>query len=309
MRRYVLLSCALLLSAVVFNGQGIESKVVKVRTLNVRDILYLLTSGNINSLALMRDEGVVLIDAGLPGWDRAMHDSLSAVSDQPITIIINTSADAERAGGNPGFPTATRIIAQENARASMLKMDELKGSNAKFLPSETVKDKLTLLDGQDRMDLYYFGPAHTNGDLVVVFPEKHLAYLGDVFPGKAAPSIDVANGGSGVAFPQTLAKAIAEIHGVNRVVTGIDQGVAVPRNRSTAQGSVILSNPLTFTWADFQEYADFNRDFLSAVREAMNAGKSAEEAAANLNLPEKYKNYDFQHAKANVEAIYQELKK
>ena len=93
----------------------------------------------------------------------------------------------------------------------MQKMDAFKGPNARFLPTQTVTDKMSLLDGIDRIDLYHFGAGHTNGDLIVVFPEKHVAYLGELFPGKAAPVIDTANGGSGVAFPQTLARAVAEI--------------------------------------------------------------------------------------------------
>ena len=49
------------------------------------------------------------------------------------------------------------------------------------------------------------------GDLVVVFPQKRLAHLGDLFPGKAAPSIDTANGGSAVELPRTLARIVAEL--------------------------------------------------------------------------------------------------
>jgi hypothetical protein len=63
------------------------------------------------------------------------------------------------------------------------------------------------------------------------------------------------------------------------------------------------------TWNDLQEYADFNRDFLAAVQDAIRAGKTADEAAATLKLPDRYKDYDMQRAKANVQAIYAELKK
>ena len=75
MRRFVYSLGALLLTAVVFQGQ---QQVVRMRTLNVRDILYVLTSDNTNSMALMLDDGVVLIDAGLPGWDGAMAGIRSA---------------------------------------------------------------------------------------------------------------------------------------------------------------------------------------------------------------------------------------
>jgi hypothetical protein len=63
------------------------------------------------------------------------------------------------------------------------------------------------------------------------------------------------------------------------------------------------------TWDDLKEYADFNRDFLAAVKEAIAQGKSAEQAASALQLPERYKDYAMQRAPANVAAIYRELGK
>ena len=60
-------------------------------------------------------------------------------------------------------------------------------------------------------------------------------------------------------------------------------------------------------WSDVQEYADFNRDFLMAVKEARAAGKSAAQAAATLRLPDRYRDYDMRQARANVDAIYAEL--
>ncbi len=108
-------------------------------------------------------------------------------------------------------------------------------------------------------------------------------------------------------FPQTLASAAAEITGVNQVVTGHEEGLVAERDPSAV--SVDITTPRTMRWSDVQEYADFNRDFLAAVREARQAGKTADEAAATLRLPEKYKAYDMQRARANVEAIYSELRK
>ena len=309
---------AIVLTAIVAGGGlsmtvagGVQDrdspKIVRMQTVNVRDILYILTGGGGNTLALMRDDGVVLIDTKRPGWGRPILDTIQAVTDKPVTMIINTNSDADHTGGNIEFPTATQIVAQANTKANMQKMDAFKGPNAKFLPSKTVTDRLTLLDGPDRIDLYYFGRGHTNGDLVVVFPEKRLADFGDLFPAKAAPFIDTANGGSGVEFPKTLAKAIAEIKGVSRVVTGHDESSLIPAGAGS--GSAIFANPKTMTWNDVQEYADFNRDFLAAVEDAIKAGKSAAEAVATLQLPERYKAYDMQRAKENVEAIYRELGK
>jgi hypothetical protein len=140
-----------------------------------------------------------------------------------------------------------------------------------------------------------------------VFPEKRVAHFGDLFPSKAAPVIDTAAGGSGVAFPETLVRAVAEIKNVTRITTGHDEASAIPRDADSP--SAIFANPRTMTWNDLQEYAEFNRDFLAAVRQSITGGKTADEAAATLQLPEKYKDYDMRNAKANVHAIYRELGK
>ena len=282
-----------------------EPKIVRIQTLNVRDILYVLTGGGGNTLALMRDDGVVLIDTKLPGWGRPISEVIRAVTDKPVTMIINTHAHEDHTGGNAEFATATKIVAHENAKARMQKTTAFSGAGAKYLPNVLVSDRLSLLEGADRIDLYYFGRAHTDGDLVVVFPEKRLAHLGDLFPGKAAPAIDTANGGSAVEFPRTLARIVAEITGVVRVTTGHDESTLVPANRDS--GAAIFANPRTMSWRDLQEYAEFNNDFLATVRQAIAGGKTAAEAYASLRLPEKYKDYDMRQARANVEAIYREL--
>jgi len=281
-------------------------KIVRMQTLNVRDILYVLTGGS-NTLALMRDDGVVLVDTKPPGWGRSILDNIESVTDQQVTTIINTHAHADHVGGNVDFPAATTIIAHANAKARMEKMDIFRGPNAKFLPNKVVTDRMSLLEGNDRIEIYYFGRGHTDGDLVVVFPEKRLAHFGDLFPAKAAPLIDAEAGGSGVALPETLMKAIAELKTVVRVTTGHDEASAVMGSGTSA--SAINANPRTMSIKDLQEYADFTRDFLEAVKQAIAAGKNADEAAKTLQMPERYKAYDMTNAPASVRAIYGELKK
>jgi glyoxylase-like metal-dependent hydrolase (beta-lactamase superfamily II) len=239
----------------------------------------------------MRDDGVVVIDTKQPGWGAPIREAIEAATDRPVTTIINTHAHADHAGGNKEFPGMVDIVAHANAAAAV-------GA------TRTVTDKLTLLGGSDQIDLYYFGRGHTNGDLVVVFPQKRLAYLGDLFPSKAAPVVDPAAGGSVVALADTLRRAAAEIKGVMRVVTGHPEGLADSRDPSAT--SVDISTPRMMRWSDVEEYADFTRDFVDAVRKARSAGRTAAEAAAGLSLPDRYRDYDMRNALAAVEAIYRE---
>jgi cyclase len=282
-----------------------EPNIVRIQTLNVRDTLYMLTGGGGNSLALMRDDGVVLVDTKRPGWGRPILDTIEAVTDKPVTTIINTHAHEDHIGGNVEFTAASKIVAQANTLARMQKMSAFSGGGARYLPNTPVSDRLSLLDGADRIELYYFGRGHTDGDLVIVFPEKRLAHLGDLFPGKSAPVIDTASGGSAVELPRTLARIVSEIKDVVRITTGHDDSTLIPANKDS--GSAIFANPKTMNWRDLQEYVDFNTDFLAAVRQAIAAGKTAADAYATLQLPDKYKGYDMRQARANVDAIYREL--
>jgi cyclase len=280
--------------------QAPPSDPIRVQLLSAGATLYMLTGGGSNSMVLIRDQGVVLIDSKLPGTSQAVVDAVSLVTDRPITTIINTHAHIDHTGGNLELPGVTDIIAHEHAKADMQKMEAFTGRNGRFLPNKTVAKTMSLFEGRDRIDLYYFGPGHTSGDLVVVLPGHEIAFMGDLFPVKAAaPLIDQASGGSGVAFPDTLDRVLREIKGVKRVIAGHDPGPK-PGAPRTSFGDIP-------SWDDLQQFAEFNRDFLAAVRAAIAQGKSAAEAAASLTLPAKYAGYDMTHAKANVEIIAKEL--
>ncbi|MYD69525.1 MAG: MBL fold metallo-hydrolase [Acidobacteria bacterium] len=313
MKRWIVptaLPAALLLALLVDRGQAQEQeeRFVEIDTLNVRDTLYHLGEGGANGLALI-DEingGVILVGTKLPGWGQPVIDAVYQVTDLPVTTIINTHSDRDHTGANSEFPDVTEIIAHENTAANMARMDLFAGSAA-GLPNTTFTDHFGLLEDLDRIELYYFGPAHSDGDIVVVFPQKRTAYLGELFPDKAAPVIDTANGGSGIAFPETLAKVVEAIDGVDRVITAHAPIPTTYAGRGRRDRGERRAWTGWLTWDDLREYADFNRDFLTAVRASHEAGRSVDEAAANLDLPERYADYGMEQARANVEAIYAEL--
>ena len=69
------------------------------------------------------------------------------------------------------------------------------------------------------------------------------------------------------------------------------------------------------TWNELREYADFNQEFVTWAQAQMKAGKTVDQAAAEYKVPARYKGYavspDAQpgSAKANLEIVYNELKK
>jgi glyoxylase-like metal-dependent hydrolase (beta-lactamase superfamily II) len=165
-------------------------------------------------------------------------------------------------------------------------------ANAHGLPDRTFTDRMTLLSGNDSIDLYYFGRAHTNGDTLVVFRNARVMHSGDMFANKGQPLVDTMNGGSGVAYGETIGKAAAAIKNVDRVITG--------------------HAPTVMTWQDFVDFGEFNRLYLSHARESLKAGKSAEQAMMDFKLPDKFTGYNIGPgrggAAGNFAIIYEELK-
>jgi glyoxylase-like metal-dependent hydrolase (beta-lactamase superfamily II) len=230
--------------------------------------------------------GVVVVDTKLPGYGPDILAKIRAVTSKPVTMIINTHTHGDHTGSNAAFAASVDIVAHENTKANMVKMDAFKGDKAQFLPKRTFKDKMSVGSGKDRIDLYYFGAGHTDGDTWVVYPAIRVLQTGDMFAWKDAPLVDRANGGSGVEFPKTIAKALATITDVDTVIPG-HSPVMAPK--------------------DLQEYQRFTADLLAGVQAAKKSGKNAADAAASLNLAAKYPGYKSERVKAAVDAIYGEL--
>ena len=261
----------------------------------VKDNLYVITSSSPgpeftggNTGVFVTDTGVIVVDTKLSGYGPAILEKIKKVTDKPVTMIINTHTHGDHTGSNEAFPATVDIVAHENTKANMAKMDAFKGDKAQFLPKRTYKDKMSVGSGKGRVDLYYFGAGHTNGDTWVVYPSLRVLQTGDMFAWRDAPTIDRNNGGSGVDYPKTLSKAIAGIKDVDIVIPG--------------------HSPVT-TPKDLQEYQRFMTDWIAAVQSAAAAGKSVDDAAASIDLTSKYPKYKNERYKAAITTVYAELKK
>jgi len=292
MKRTLVLGALLVVGALSITAAQQTRQVIDVQ--KVSDNYYVLTSstpgndatfsgGNVG--VFITNGGVVLVDTKLAGWGQTFLERVKSITSKPVTTIINTHTHGDHTGNDDKFGTSVEIIAQDNTKANMMKMDAFKGDKAVFLPKRTFKDTLTVGSGSERIDLYYFGAGHTNGDAMVYFPALRVLQTGDLFARKDAPRIDRANGGSGVAYPQTLSKAVATVKNVDIVVPG--------------------HAPL-MKWSDLQEYQRYTADLLKDVQTARGAGKTADAAAASITM-DKYKGYTSEGMKLAVQAIYDEL--
>jgi glyoxylase-like metal-dependent hydrolase (beta-lactamase superfamily II) len=274
MRRAIVLGAILAVGAIsmtVAAAQQRSSAPPSVEVDQLKENLYVLRGGGGNTAVFVTTNGVVVVDAKNPGWGQPILAKIRELTPKPVTLLINTHTHGDHVSGNVEFPASVDIVTQENTKARMDQMPIFRDNGGRGLPDRTFSDKLTIGQGADQVDLYYFGPGHTDGDAWVVFPALRTAHLGDLFPGKQLPLVDANNGGSVLRYPETLNAGHSGISGVDAIING--------------------HSPAPATWADLKTFAEFNQDFLTWAQEQLRAGRSPEQAAADWRVPSKYEGY------------------
>ena len=264
----------------------------------VRDNLYVIPGAGGNTTVFVTQAGIVLVDTKLANNGAAILSQVRTVSDRAVSMIINTHSHPDHIGSNDYFPASVEKVTHENTKKWMAANAQV-ASNPAVMPTKTFTDKLTLGSGKDRIDLYYFGAGHTDGDAFIVFPAVRAMAAGDIFAWKMAPLIDPAAGGSVLALPDTLESAVKGIPNVDTVIEG--------------HGDVN-------TWSGFRDYVQFSRALLDAARAGMGK-RRADEIAASLKLkfpvftkeellPDmEYGGTPLSRAVINVNVAFQELAK
>ena len=186
----------------------------------VKDNLYVLKGGGGNVAVFVTSAGVTVVDAKNPGWGQPIIDKVKELTPKPITMLINTHTHGDHVSGNVEFPATVDVVVQENTKTNMAKMEIFKQNDNRGMAKRTFKDAMTIGEGADEIDLYYFGPGHTNGDAWVVFPALRTAHLGDLFARKGLPFYDGANGGTVLHYAETLNKGYNAIKNVDTVING-----------------------------------------------------------------------------------------
>lgn len=268
----------------------------------IGDTLYVLKGGGGNTALFLTARGAVLVDTKNPGWGQPLLDAVKAITNLPVTMVINTHAHYDHTNGQVEFPAAVEVVAHENTKRYMEEANPVyalqsgpqpnifKANGGRGLPSRTFTSTLTLNSGADRIDLHHFGRAHTGGDTYVVFPALGVMHVGDTFPNRDLPIMDKNNGGSGIAFAETLTRAAA-VPGVTTIING--------------------HSPTTMTPDDVRTYAGFIREFVTAVQAAKAAGKTVDDVVATWKTPAAYAGYNAPQparVKADAEVIWGETK-
>lgn len=186
----------------------------------IRGNVYLAKGGNgAHTGFYIGEKEVVVIDAKMTAdAQKQVIQEIQKITSSPITRIILTHGDGDHVNGLNAFPKGLKIYGHAQTQKDMEEasktpnMEYLRdyAPNEIWAPAKGSGDgAMDVQVGSTRIRLYFFGPAHTSGDLVVYFPAEKVAFVGDlVFTGRD-PLIHRFKGGSSIGLAKTLQGLLA----------------------------------------------------------------------------------------------------
>jgi cyclase len=239
-----------------------------------------------NTGLIIAGKEAVVIDAKMTQESaQAMLEEVRKLTLNPVRYLILTHSDGDHVNGLGGFPRNLRVLAHPNALKDMEQAfkDPKLSSLAGWLPMEAVSPGGGRIEiGGVPVELLHFGPAHTNGDLVVFLPRQRIAFVGDlVFIGRD-PLIHRHKNGSSFGLVETL-KKLLELD-CDRYVSG-------------------HANPVGKT--EIRELLASLQDKQAKVKTLIGEGQSLEQIKAALGVAEQPGAVS--RRPGLIEVIYQEL--
>jgi glyoxylase-like metal-dependent hydrolase (beta-lactamase superfamily II) len=165
-------------------------------TIKLRDDLFVIHNDFVpgNTTVLVTNDGVVMVDDKFEVDHANILAELKKITNQPVKYVINTHHHGDHSGSNAQFQkTNATIVATEAARVNMV------DGKQPGQPTMTFDRQATIALGGKLVRLYYFGRAHTNGDLVAHFPAHRALAAGDMYTvgGKSCGSSGTRRSSSG----------------------------------------------------------------------------------------------------------------
>ena len=168
---------------------GLSACLASASTHKIGPDLYAYISENdasANSTFLIGDRGILVVDTGLNAEEgRKLRAEIRKVSPAPVRWIVNTHYHPDHRGGNSVVGPDAIIISTAFTR-----------SKAETPPKENFVNEIVGPNGLvlhlagHEVRIYHPGPAHTQGDLVVYFPDEQTIATGDLFLTNSCPAMD-----------------------------------------------------------------------------------------------------------------------
>lgn len=177
---------------------------VEIKTIPVRENVYMLVGEGGNIGVAVGEDGVFLIDDQFAPLTDKIRAAIAQITDQPIRFLINTHYHFDHTGGNENLgKLGVVIVAHDNVpkQMSVSHIYEVLGMERPAapetaLPVITFNDTTTFHLNGGKIKAFHVPLAHTDGDTIIHFQTANIIHTGDIFFNGVYPFIDIDSGGS-----------------------------------------------------------------------------------------------------------------
>jgi glyoxylase-like metal-dependent hydrolase (beta-lactamase superfamily II) len=263
MRKISLWLPLLLFVSPVLSQQQPDFSKVEIKVTKVAGTVYMLEGYGGNIGVSVGEDGILIVDDQFAPLADKIKTALKGITDKPVKFVLNTHWHFDHTGGNPYFGETAPILAHENVRKRLQAGGKISAFNMEIppapkaaLPVVTFEDKVTVhVNGED-IRAIHFPKGHTDGDIVVFFPQSNVVHMGDDFFSGMFPFIDLDSGGSVKGLIEDIAQIIPMLPPDVKVIPG--------------------HGPLS-TLDDLKKYEAMLRGTSAAVAAAIKQGKSLDQ--------------------------------
>ena len=173
------------------------------------------------------EDATVIIDDQFAPLSGKIEAAIAGLGASPVKYVVNTHWHFDHTGGNEHFgKTGATIFAHDNVRVRMAEGGVAAGNETppaakEALPVVTYGQGMRFHINGDTINLMFLGGGHTDGDSVVIWEEKNVVHMGDLyFKINGYPFIDTNSGGNVYNAMQSLDLVIAMIDDETKVIPG-----------------------------------------------------------------------------------------
>jgi glyoxylase-like metal-dependent hydrolase (beta-lactamase superfamily II) len=176
-----------------------------IKTTSLGQGAYLLNWQGGDSLVLVGNDGVLLVDTSVAAMGPKIRAAIASVSDKPVKLIVNTHAHADHFGANEELASdGALIVGHDKLRERMEKGQHIAAFNQTVppsppaaLPTITYSDAMTIHFEGETIQLFHIPRAHTDSDTLVHFTRANVFHASGTFGGAGNyPFFDMSSGGS-----------------------------------------------------------------------------------------------------------------
>jgi len=171
-----LLLTILLISSSAY-AQFVPPGIDPTATEQISDSVYAFRWGPYRSMFIVANNGVIVTDPLSTEAAAAYRAAIREVTDLPVTKVVYSHSHWDHAPGAQIFKDeGAEIIAQQGC------VDNFAMSpHPDIVPPDVTFDKTySVKQGNQQLDLYYFGPSHDTCLIVMVSPKNKLMYTVDI---------------------------------------------------------------------------------------------------------------------------------